>query len=107
MLIAIAVRAVVAVASILPIPRYVLGTTLEDSPERCLEVAVAALALASIVIGTVECKLQMGGKPAVPSTTCMLLARSFAGLACGTVFFHVWAVLFGAPFGDGQQKHKR
>ena len=45
MLGAIVVRAIVAFASILPLPRYVLGTTLEDSPERCLEVADTLLRL--------------------------------------------------------------
>ena len=100
MLGAIVVRAVVAFASILPLPRYVLDTTLEDSPERCLEVAVAALALAATVMGAVEGKLQVGGRRAVPSTVITLLARSFAGVVCGTVFFHVWAVLFGAPAGQ-------
>jgi len=87
-------RMVFAYVALIPWPRYCVGRTLEQAPVACLEAAVALLvplsALASALVPPLQLRLQ-------PARAVRFCARALAGLLAGVGFFHVWAVLFGAP----------
>ena len=87
-------RGIWAYATLLPWPRHMLGRTLEEAPVPCLEVALALLVPLCVAASALAPPVAPRPSPVRAMRFC---ARAVAGLVGGTLFFHVWAVLFGAP----------
>lgn len=77
------------------VPRRVAGGPIEQDPVAYLRVCAVTtpLAIAAATLALARRAVKRAARVAVP----VFLARSAAGFVVGAAFFHVGAVLFGAP----------